>query len=155
MQAVLLVGFDAATFAEFQAVMQSMDADMVPLFCASPATMKGSLQQALEGQEPGFCEPPEGARRALIVSGMYTAEVSPSLFCQALEVLRCRAARPHRLWHVHCRGEPLPCLPLPCASLAWQPCTLIVSGMYTAEVRPSLFCQTLAVLGYQPGGRLL
>lgn len=73
--AVLLVGFQETDFAAFQQLMNDMEADMVPLYCADGVAMRRSLQSALEEGKPGFQPAPLGTRRAVILSGMYTAEV--------------------------------------------------------------------------------
>jgi hypothetical protein len=73
--AVLLVGFDADAYSKFQNLMRSMEADMVPIYCAGSDTMAQTLEAALEQSKPGFQEPPAGARMAVFRSGMYTSEV--------------------------------------------------------------------------------
>jgi hypothetical protein len=87
-QAVLLVGFDEGHFEQFQAMMQGMGASMVPIMCAGACTLQGSLQEALEGGSPGFVTPPSGARRAVFLSGMYTAEVSAHQFRRTVATRR-------------------------------------------------------------------
>lgn len=74
-QAALLVGFDEEQFEEFQTMLQGMGADMVPIMCADARSLQGSLQEALNEGTRGFVAPPAGARRAVFLSGMYTAEV--------------------------------------------------------------------------------
>jgi hypothetical protein len=71
----LLVGFTAEDYSRFQTLMRDMEAEMVPIYCAGQEVLAGSLKDALEGGTPGYCEPPVGVRRAVFLSGMYTAEV--------------------------------------------------------------------------------
>lgn len=75
LQAVLLVGFQAEDFDSFQGLMLDMDADMVSLHCCDAAMLAGTLREALTASSPGWRPAPLGTRRAVILSGMYTAEV--------------------------------------------------------------------------------
>lgn len=47
---------------------------MVPLYCATEATLGDTLERAFEAGTPGFREPPRGTLRAIFLSGMYTGE---------------------------------------------------------------------------------
>ena len=79
-QALLLVGYSESEFKEIQAFMNSMDAQMVALHSADATALHGKLCDAFAGEQ-GYREAPEGTQRALIMSGMYTQEVSlPLLF---------------------------------------------------------------------------
>lgn len=76
---MLLVGFEAEDFDSFQSLMLDMDADMVSLHCCDAPMLAGTLREALESSAPGWrpapLGTPLGTRRAVILSGMYTAEV--------------------------------------------------------------------------------
>ena len=87
-QAVLLVGFSDEDYSHFQNVMQDMEADMVPVFCADEDTLQQTLQTALARATPGFKPAPAGAKRGVFLSGMYTAEVSV-LVALSLASARC------------------------------------------------------------------
>jgi hypothetical protein len=74
LQALLQVGFKESEFREIQAFMNSMDAQMVALHSADESALRGRLCDAFEGEQ-GYREAPEGTKRAIIMSGMYTSEV--------------------------------------------------------------------------------
>lgn len=74
--AVLLIGFLPEDYAAFCSLMEDMEADMVKVVPCTKVMMSGTLQEALEVQEPPSYEQPAlGQRRALVLSGMYGAEV--------------------------------------------------------------------------------
>lgn len=54
--------------------MDDMDAHMFKIYAAGEAEFKSKLCDAFE--TPGFKPAPLGTRRAVIMSGMYTSEVS-------------------------------------------------------------------------------
>lgn len=102
-QAVLLIGFLQSEVDAFRAMMQAMDADIVRLICCNTALLRGPLNKALEVEAvPDYekvcvaskhrffsalvlcggvsltrelLQPGLGVRRAVILSGMSSAEV--------------------------------------------------------------------------------
>ncbi len=101
-QAALLIGFLESEVDAFRAMMQAMDADIVRLICCNSALLRGPLNEALEVEAvPDYekvcvasqhcfsrwrcvsdkgqvaVQPALGTRRAVILSGMSSAEVGP------------------------------------------------------------------------------
>ena len=101
-QAVLLIGFLQHEVDSFRSMMLDMDADVVRMICCSRLMLRGSLQAALEvdavpdyeqarihsdwpclliacmalqSERGCAAQPPLGTRRAVILSGMSSAEV--------------------------------------------------------------------------------
>lgn len=72
-QAVLLVGFSEAQYNKFKQMMSDMEATMFQIYTAGESEFKSKLCDAFESS--GFKPAPLGARRAVILSGMYTSEV--------------------------------------------------------------------------------
>ncbi|KAK9838493.1 hypothetical protein WJX81_002737 [Elliptochloris bilobata] len=75
--AVLLIGFLQHEVDSFRSMMLDMDADIVRLICCNRAMLRGSLQDALEVDAvPDYEQAAAvGTRRAVILSGMSSAEV--------------------------------------------------------------------------------
>lgn len=72
-QAILLIGFSEDQFSTFKQMMDDMDATMFQIYSAGESQLRSKLCDAFE--TPGFKPAPLGARRAVILSGMYTSEV--------------------------------------------------------------------------------
>ncbi|KAK9813018.1 hypothetical protein WJX72_007622 [[Myrmecia] bisecta] len=73
--AVALIGFQQDEVDTFRQAMTDMEADFVKIVSCGRRQLEGSLQEALEGPAPLYEQPPLGVRRAVILSGMYSAEV--------------------------------------------------------------------------------
>lgn len=73
--AVLLVGFAKSEVNIFRRVMDDMEATFVPVISVNAAMLDGTLEAAVSSSPPPYEQLPAGTRRAVLMSGMSTAEV--------------------------------------------------------------------------------